>query len=151
MRGLYYPLRFGRTGRGLCSIRVRIPYLTVIAIANTMGWLLSNLHIVQTRTYIHIRPFCFLDAYPKLMVLSRTPLQLLYTWLLFNQTRHRNQQACYHWSPINTIYSSARSIHQRLRHTDSEQIPHRTHTHRSSKARSPTACYIHCNEITIHT
>ena len=57
MRGLYYPLWFGR--RGYCSIRVRILYLTVIAIANSMGWLLSNLYIVQTRTYIYTHPFCF--------------------------------------------------------------------------------------------
>jgi len=38
---------------------------------------------------------------------------------------------------INTIHTIARSVHQSLRHTDSEQIPHQTHTQRSSKARSP--------------
>ena len=93
---------------------------------------------------------CF-DAYFPRMVLSRTSTPLTYSWLATNKIRRWNQQACYQCSHINTLHTSARPVYQRLRHTDSEQIPHRTHTHRSSKARSPTACYIHCNEITIHT
>jgi len=102
-----------------------------------MDWLRSNLHIAQTSTYRDTRSFCFLDAYPQLLVLSRTPLPLPYSCPSTNKTRHRNQQASYHCSPINTIHSIARSVHQRLRHTYSEQIPHWTHTQRSSKARSP--------------
>ena len=104
-----------------------------------MYWLLSNLHIAQTRTYRDTHSFCFLDAYPQVMVLSRTPLPLPYSCPSTNKTRRRNQQASYHCSPINTIHSIARSVHQRLRHTYSEQIPHRTHTQRSLKARSPNS------------
>jgi len=73
----------------------------------SIGWLRGNLHIAQTRTYLDIPSFCFLDAYPQLMVHSRNPPPPLYSWLSANKTRRRNQQACYHCSLINTIHAIA--------------------------------------------
>jgi len=66
-------------------------------------------------------------------------LPLPYSCSSTNKTRSRNQQACNHCSPMNTIHSIARSVHKRLGHTDFEQILHRSHTLRSSKARSPNS------------
>ena len=50
MRGPYHPLRFG--SRVCCSIRVRVPNLTDTATKTPMGWLHSNLHIVQIGSYL---------------------------------------------------------------------------------------------------
>jgi len=50
MGGAHQPLRFVR--RGCCSIRVRVPNLTDTATITPMGWLSSNLHIVQIGRYL---------------------------------------------------------------------------------------------------
>ena len=72
--GPHHPLRF--SGRGCCSITVRVPNLTDTATITHMGWLRINLHIVQIGRYLTVHTlflFSVTIAYSSRMVPSRTP------------------------------------------------------------------------------
>jgi len=115
-----------------------------------MGWLFSNLHIAQTRTYIHM----YILSASLILTVSQWYSHALYSqpfysWFTTNKARSWNKQAFYHCSLINTIHLRCQARSPSLGQNDCEQCPapntyawiHRRYDH-------TIACYIHHTEIT---
>jgi len=116
-----------------------------------MGWLLSNLHIVQTRTHLCIHPFCFLslDAYLQLLVLSRTPF-LTTLQLTYNQQDKKPESTCLQ-STVLSLTQSTLLTGSFIKVLDTVTLnnPRTKHTCKGHQRHHHlTACYIHHAEIT---
>jgi len=129
------------------------PNLTVTATITLMGWLRSNLHIAQIGTYL-THP---LSVFLFLLLLSTngtlTHFNSVHFQLTCNQqdkTPESTSLLCVLPLTHSTLVPNPFTKNLDTLTLNEFCTEHRD-TQRSSKARSPTACYTHYKEITIHT